>query len=203
MEERRSKTLTPYLPLCEVHELDPYGRDSILCPHRGHFGGVFLESLRQGSALPDAIGAHACECGHPEEIRRLPPRGCSTARRAGRRFYPRPSGGTELGLQTSTVLHRELSKRHTEGEGDGKRLRGAQLWSTVLVIIGVLGVVFVVIGTIFAMIEAVTFGQAIAILLIGGPLAALFASWPIALGQGLRALADVAEYVREPQSRVR
>jgi uncharacterized sodium:solute symporter family permease YidK len=96
-----------------------------------------------------------------------------------------------------------LSKRHTEGEGDGKRLRGAQLWSTVLVIIGVLGVVFVVIGTIFAMIEAVTFGQAIAILLIGGPLAALFASWPIALGQGLRALADVAEYVREPQSRVR
>jgi hypothetical protein len=52
MEERRSKTLTPYLPLCEVHELDPYGRDSILCPHRGHFGGVFLESLRQVSALP-------------------------------------------------------------------------------------------------------------------------------------------------------
>lgn len=31
----------------------------------------------------------------------------------------------------------------------------------------------------------------------------LFASWPIALGQGLRALADVAEYVREQQSRVR
>jgi hypothetical protein len=41
------------------------------------------------------------------------------------------------------------------------------------------------------------------ILLIGGPLAALFASWPIALGQGLRALADVAEYVKGEQSRVR
>jgi hypothetical protein len=27
----------------------------------------------------------------------------------------------------------------------------------------------------------------------------LFASWPIALGQGLRALADVAEYVQEQQ----
>ena len=48
-----------------------------------------------------------------------------------------------------------------------------------------------------------TFWQALAILLIGGPLAALFASWPIALGQGLRALADVAEYVRDQQSSVR
>ena len=34
-------------PLCEVHELDPCGRDSTLCPHCGLFGGVFLESLRQ------------------------------------------------------------------------------------------------------------------------------------------------------------
>ena len=38
--------------------------------------------------------------------------------------------------------------------------------------------------------------------LIGGPLAALFASWPIALGQALRALADVAEYVRDQQQGV-
>jgi ABC-type siderophore export system fused ATPase/permease subunit len=74
-----------------------------------------------------------------------------------------------------------------------------RLWSTVLVVVGVGGVIFVAIGTIFAMIEAVTFGQTLAILLIGGPLAALFASWPIALGQGLRALADVAEYVQRQQ----
>jgi uncharacterized sodium:solute symporter family permease YidK len=78
-----------------------------------------------------------------------------------------------------------------------------RLWATVLIIVGVVGVVFVVIGTIVAMIQAVTFAQGLAILLIGGPLAALFASWPIALGQGLRALADVAEYVPEQQSRVR
>jgi hypothetical protein len=80
--------------------------------------------------------------------------------------------------------------------------RALRLWSTVLVVIGVAGVIFVVIGIIFAMIEAVSFGQAIAILLIGAPLALLFASWPIALGQGLRALADVAEYVREQQQGV-
>ena len=74
-----------------------------------------------------------------------------------------------------------------------------RLWSTVLIVVGIVGVVLVVIGTIVAMVESVTFGQALAVLLIGGPLAALFACWPIALGQGLRALADVAEYVRAEQ----
>ncbi len=54
-----------------------------------------------------------------------------------------------------------------------------------------------------AIVEAVAVGQALAILLIGGPLTALFASWPIALGQGLRALADVAENVQGQQSGVR
>ena len=78
-----------------------------------------------------------------------------------------------------------------------------RLWSTVLIIVGVTGVILVGIGVVFAMIAAPTFWRAIAILLIGGPLAALFASWPIALGQRLRALADVAEYVRDQQSSVR
>jgi uncharacterized sodium:solute symporter family permease YidK len=81
----------------------------------------------------------------------------------------------------------------------GRDYGALRLWSTVLIIVGVVGVVFVVIGTIVAIVEAVTVGQALAILLIGGPLAALFASWPIALGQGLRALADVAEYVQNQQ----
>jgi hypothetical protein len=85
----------------------------------------------------------------------------------------------------------------------GKDYGALRLWSTVLIIVGIVGVVLVIIGTIVAMVQAVTFGQALVILLIGGPLAALFASWPIALGQGLRALADVAEYVKGEQSRVR
>jgi hypothetical protein len=88
----------------------------------------------------------------------------------------------------------------TRKEREMSRGYGAlRLWATVLAAVGIAGVILVVIGTIFAMIEAVTFGQALAILLIGGPLAALFASWPIALGQGLRALADVAESVQRQQ----
>ena len=78
-----------------------------------------------------------------------------------------------------------------------------RLWSRVLMFIGILGVIFVVIGVIFAVLGAASFWQVLAILLIGGPLAALFASWPIALAQALRALADVAEYVRDQQQGVR
>jgi uncharacterized sodium:solute symporter family permease YidK len=74
-----------------------------------------------------------------------------------------------------------------------------RLWSSVLIIIGVAGVIFVVIGTIFAIFAAPSFWQGVAFLFIGGPLAVLFASWPIALGQGLRALADVAEYTQRQQ----
>jgi hypothetical protein len=77
------------------------------------------------------------------------------------------------------------------------------IWSTVLIIVWVVGVVFVVIGTTVALVEAVTVGQALAILLIGGPLAALFASWPTALGRGLKELADVAENVQGQQGGVR
>jgi hypothetical protein len=64
----------------------------------------------------------------------------------------------------------------TRKEKMNRNYAALRLWSTVLTIIGVAGVILVVIGTVFAMIEAVTFLQALAILLIGGPLAALFAS---------------------------
>ena len=82
------------------------------------------------------------------------------------------------------------------GEGYGT----LRLWATVLVVVVVLGVIFDVIGTIFAVFAAPSFWQGVAFLLIGGPLAVLFASWPIALGPGLRALADVAEYVQRQES---
>jgi hypothetical protein len=41
------------------------------------------------------------------------------------------------------------------------------------------------------------------ILLISGPLALLFATWPISLGQDLKALVTVAEYVQDQQSVIR
>jgi hypothetical protein len=37
----------------------------------GRLSGALLDTLRRISTLPDAVGKHACECGHPE-MRLLP-----------------------------------------------------------------------------------------------------------------------------------
>ena len=59
-------------PLCEVGELRAFGRESARCESCGCFlGGTTLEILREIVGLPDALGSHACECGHPE-MHRLP-----------------------------------------------------------------------------------------------------------------------------------
>jgi ribosomal protein L37AE/L43A len=60
-------------PLCEVDQLRPSGNDSAQCAScAGLVSGAMLVTLRRISALPDALGSHACEeCGHPE-MQRLP-----------------------------------------------------------------------------------------------------------------------------------
>ncbi len=59
-------------PLCEVYELEPSGHDSARCSScEGFLSGELLKTLRQITELPDVIGRHACECGHPE-MRHLP-----------------------------------------------------------------------------------------------------------------------------------
>ena len=59
-------------PLCEVHNLDTHGRGSTRCESCGGIvSGPTLETLRQITDLPEVLGNHACECGHPE-MRRLP-----------------------------------------------------------------------------------------------------------------------------------
>ena len=61
-------------PHCEGGELRPSsGHHSARCASCGGLlSGAVLEALRQIAALPDALGAHACEeCGHPE-MRHLP-----------------------------------------------------------------------------------------------------------------------------------
>jgi hypothetical protein len=61
-------------PLCEVSKLCPSDRDSMRCEScGGPLCGAMVEALRQITDLPEALGSHACECGHPE-MRRLPDR---------------------------------------------------------------------------------------------------------------------------------
>jgi hypothetical protein len=59
-------------PLCEASKLYPSGQNSMRCRSCGaHVQGAMLETLRCISTLPDTLGSHACECGHPE-MRHLP-----------------------------------------------------------------------------------------------------------------------------------
>ena len=69
---------------------------------------MILETFRRMATLPVSLGAHACECGHPE-MRRLPDG-----------VFHCPACGSEIlpALRRGTVFRRELSKRYREGEGD-------------------------------------------------------------------------------------
>lgn len=59
-------------PVCQVGELHPFVSELARCSRCGHIlGTAMLLTLEQIIALPDALGRHACECGHPE-MRRLP-----------------------------------------------------------------------------------------------------------------------------------
>jgi hypothetical protein len=59
-------------PFCESGELVSLGDDFARCGSCGlPLLGSTLETLRDITGLPDALGAHPCECGHPE-MRALP-----------------------------------------------------------------------------------------------------------------------------------
>ena len=59
-------------PFCESGLLVSRGPGFARCDSCGMpLLGSALESLRDIVDLPDALGVHACECGHPE-MRRLP-----------------------------------------------------------------------------------------------------------------------------------
>ena len=65
----------------------------------------------------------------------------------------------------------------------------------VLTIIGIVSVLAVVIGVIIAVFQAPPFADALVILFIVSPFGALFATWPMAPAQALKAVADVADGV--------
>ena len=59
-------------PFCESGELVSVGPGFTRCGSCGlPLLGSALETLRDIVGLPDALGAHPCECGHPE-MRKLP-----------------------------------------------------------------------------------------------------------------------------------
>jgi hypothetical protein len=70
-----------------------------------------------------------------------------------------------------------------------------RLWAVFLTVIGVLGVLAAVAGTIIWAIEVEGFWETLGVVLLGGPISIFLATLPIALAQALRALADVGDTV--------
>ncbi len=67
-----SKPNSIVCPACGRGELGTRGPDLAECDSCGReVEGALLRTLEQIVALRDALGEHACECGHPE-MRRLP-----------------------------------------------------------------------------------------------------------------------------------
>jgi rRNA maturation endonuclease Nob1 len=88
-------------PLCEVSKLYPSAQGSMRCEScGGHLQRAMLETLRSISTLPDTLGKHACECGHPE-MRLLPDK-----------TYHCPACGSE-------VLPIDVPSTPSESEEDG------------------------------------------------------------------------------------
>jgi hypothetical protein len=88
-------------PLCEVSKLRPSGRDSMCCEScGGHISGAMLEALRQITVLPDALGRHACECGHPQM--RLLPDGTYHCPSCGSEVVPIDASSTLSGPEEHT-----------------------------------------------------------------------------------------------------
>jgi hypothetical protein len=68
-------------------------------------------------------------------------------------------------------------------------------WSLFLIVLGLLSVVSATFGVIAWAIQVDGFWDTFAVLLFGAPIALLLAAWPIALGQALRAIADIGDSV--------
>jgi hypothetical protein len=102
-------------PLCEASKLYPSGRDSMRCEScGGSLSGVMLETLWRISALPDALGGHACECGHPEM--RLLPDGTYHCPACGLEVLPLEESG-ELKLEHHSAAYQAGWEDGRFGEG--------------------------------------------------------------------------------------
>jgi hypothetical protein len=68
---RGSRSASLVCPFCELGSILPATHPAC-CEYCGErLSRAVLETVQQVAGLPDALGDHPCECGHPE-MRRLP-----------------------------------------------------------------------------------------------------------------------------------
>lgn len=75
------------------------------------------------------------------------------------------------------------------------RYKILRTWALFLVALGVISAVAAAFGVISWAIAVDGFWETLAVITFGAPIVMLLAMWPIALGQALRAIADIGDAV--------
>lgn len=70
-------------------------------------------------------------------------------------------------------------------------------WAMLIMLVGVIGVALTVVAVIAWAIEVEGFWATLGVIVLGAPLALFLATWPFALSQMMRAIADVGDAVSE------
>jgi hypothetical protein len=86
-----------------------------------------------------------------------------------------------------------MSSRETTEGRHMTQYTTLRAWSSALVIIGVVSLIMVGFSAIIWAFEADGFWPTMGVIFIGAPIALFLASWPIALGQLMRAVADIGD----------
>ncbi len=73
------------------------------------------------------------------------------------------------------------------------RYKTLRTWSLFLMVLGIISTLSAAVGTMSWAIAVDGFWDTMAVILFGTPIVLLLAAWPIALGQALRALADIGD----------
>jgi hypothetical protein len=80
--------------------------------------------------------------------------------------------------------------------------KALRTWAMFLMVIGVVSVISAGIGVVSLAIAVDGFWDTMGVIFFGTPIALLLASWPFALGEALRALADIGDSVVVTEVRV-
>lgn len=75
------------------------------------------------------------------------------------------------------------------------RYKTLRTWSLILMVVGVMSVASAGIGVVAWAITVEGFWETLGVVLFGAPVALVLATWPIALAQALRAIADIGDAV--------
>jgi hypothetical protein len=75
------------------------------------------------------------------------------------------------------------------------RYKTLRTWSMFLIALGAVSVALASVGVVSWAITVEGFWETLGVIFFGAPIAVLLAAWPIALGQALRAIADIGDAV--------